>query len=328
MLSVLSTIAPMFVLLGLGMIAGFAPRFRSAQAGLNAFVFTFALPAFLFVAVTNAPIRDGVPLAFVGISLGATALVYALVHLGAFLVRGRGSAGRAGLAPGPLAVASTYGNVGYLGVPIVLSVAGPGAALGAALGQLLHNLLFMVGYPLLKSIRGGTARGGREGERGVWRLLWRLAKGSLLLNPVVLAVVAGAAVNLLDIVVPTVLAASFEMLGGAAVPAAMFAVGLTIKPALAGMRSGAVSVAGVAVASVVKLVALPLLTILAVALFGGGLAPQWVASAVIMAAMPVSSTASVIVFEYDGDVRLVGAATLVTSVAALVTIPLVLSVAG
>ncbi|RKQ83784.1 hypothetical protein U746_3081 [Mycolicibacterium mucogenicum 261Sha1.1M5] len=323
MLSVLSTIAPMFVLLGVGMVAGFAPRFRSAQAGLNAFVFTFALPAFLFVAVTNAPIRDGVPLAFVGISLGVTALVYALVYLGAFLVRGRGN-----LAPGPLAVAATYGNVGYLGVPIVLSVAGPGAALGAALGQLLHNMLFMVGYPLLKSIRGGATGGDGDRGRGGWTLFWRLAKGSLLLNPVVLAVAAGAVVGLLDLAVPAVLTASLEMLGGAAVPAAMFAVGLTIKPAFEGLRSGSVSIVGVAVASAVKLVGLPLVTLLAVVLFGGGLAPQWVASAVIMAAMPVSSTASVIVFEYDGDVRLVGATTLVTSVIALVTIPLILSVAG
>ncbi|MGO2140158.1 MAG: AEC family transporter [Leucobacter sp.] len=325
MLSVLSTIAPMFVILGAGMVAGFAPRFRSAQAGLNAFVFTFALPAFLFVAVTSAPIRDGVPLAFVGISLGVTALVYALVHFGAMFVRGHSGTRRANVDPGPLAVAATYGNVGYLGVPIVLSVAGPGAALGAALGQLLHNMLFMVGYPLLKSIRGGSSPGGGG---GIWALLWRLAKGALLFNPVVLAVVAGMAVGLLDLTVPAVLSASLEMLGGAAVPAAMFAVGLTIKPALEGMRSGSVSVAGVAVASAVKLVALPLLTFTAVAVFGQGLASQWALSAVIMAAMPVSSTASVIVFEYDGDVRLVGATTLVTSVVALVSIPIILSLAG
>lgn len=335
MLHVLSVIAPMFILLGVGMAAGFAPRFQSAQAGLNAFVFYFSLPAFLFVAVTNAPIRDGVPLAFVWISLGVTALVFALVHVVAWAVRAASASKAAGLMPGPMAVAATYGNVGYLGVPIVMSVIGHEAALGAALGQLLHNMLFMVGYPLLRSLRGGTP-GGTPGDspdgggtlRAVGALLWRVAKGALLLNPVVLGVVAGVLVGALGIELPGVVTASISMLGQAAVPAAMFAVGLSIKPALAGMRSGHIPVSAVAIASAVKLGVLPLATFAAVLVFGADLAPQWVGAAVIMAAMPVSSTASIIVFEYDGDVRLVGATTLVTSVVAVVTIPLVLLLLG
>lgn len=335
MLNVLSIIAPMFILLGVGMLAGFAPRFQSAQAGLNAFVFYFSLPAFLFVAVTSAPIREGVPLAFVWISLGVTALVFALVHVAAGLLRRVLTTESAGLVPGPLAVAATYGNVGYLGVPIVMSVVGPEAALGAALGQLLHNMLFMVGYPLLRSLRSGSAGAGAAQGAGsstsvaaVGALLWRVAKGALLLNPVVLGVIAGVLVGVLRIELPGLVTASISMLGQAAVPTAMFAVGLSIKPALAGMRSGNIPVSAVAAASAVKLVVLPLATFAAVLVFGGDLAPQWVGAAVIMAAMPVSSTASIIVFEYDGDVRLVGATTLVTSVFAVVTIPLVLLLIG
>lgn len=319
----------MFVLLGVGIAAGFTPRFQRAQAGLNAFVFYFSLPAFLFVAVTSAPIHEGVPLAFVTVSLGVTTVVFALVHLAGSLVR-RYLGRRAGrLDPGPLAVAATYGNVGYLGVPIVLSVLGPGAALGAALGQLLHNMLFMVGYPLWSSLRGGGAqRSGARRTESVGALVWRIAKGSVVLNPVVLAVIAGVAVSLLRVRLPGVLMVSVEMLGQAAVPTAMFAVGLSIKPALEGMRSGSVPILAVASAGAVKLVVLPVATLAAVALFGGGLGAQWVGAAVIMAAMPVSSTASIIVFEYDGDVRLVGATTLVTSVFAVVTIPVVLALLG
>ncbi|GAA1323346.1 AEC family transporter [Leucobacter albus] len=363
MLHVLSIIAPMFMLLGVGMLAGFAPRFQSAQAGVNAFVFYFSLPAFLFVAVTSAPIRDGVPGAFVWVSLGVTALVFALVHLAATVLRRVLGSTRAGLVPGPLAVAATYGNVGYLGVPIVLSVVGPEAALGAALGQLLHNMLFMVAYPLLRTLGGGRrepgvgtggglddatagvgggggavsvvadgpgagARGGASHRSGaladVAALMWRVAKSALLLNPVVLGVVAGIVVGLWGIELPGVVTASISMLGQAAVPAAMFAVGLSIKPALAGMRSGSIPVSAVAAASAVKLAVLPLATLVVATALSGQLAPEWIATAVIMAAMPVSSTASIIVYEFDGDVRLVGATTLVTSVLAVVTIPFVL----
>lgn len=317
----------MFVLLGAGMAAGFSPRFVEAQAGLNAFVFYFSLPAFLFVAVMRAPISDGVPLAFVGISLGVTALVFAAVYGVAMAASRIGGRADGGLTAGPLAIAATYGNVGYLGVPIVLSVIGPGAALGAALGQLLHNVLFMVGYPIFKSV-GRNGEAGLRESGGIGALLWRVAKRSVLLNPVVLAVVAGVWVSLSGMTLPGVAVASVEMLGGAAVPAAMFAVGLSIKPALEGIRSGRVRIGAVASASLVKLLALPLLTLVACLLFGGGLNAQWIGAAVIMAAMPVSSTASIVVFEYDHDVRLVGATTLVTSVFAIATIPAVLMLLG
>ena len=325
MLATLSTIAPLFILLGVGMVAGFSRRFHRAGEGLNAFVFYFSLPAFLFTAAANAPISDGVPLPFVWIPLGVTSALFSLVFLLAGMRR-RYSSGRGiGAAPGPLGVAATYGNVGYLGIPIAMSVLGPGVALGAALGQLLQNVLFMVGYPLVKSLGAGPPAEGGGRARGLRRMLWRVAKRSVLLNPVTLSAIAGVSVSMLRIELPEALSASLEMLGAAAVPTAMFAVGLTIKPAFAGIRSGGISLTAVLLASAVKLVVLPLVT-LGVALgLGGGLAPQWIAVAVIMAAMPVSSTASIIVFEYDGDARLVAATTLVTSILAVLTIPVVIA---
>lgn len=327
MLHVLGIIAPMFLLLGVGMAAGFSERFRSAQPGLNAFVFYFSLPAFIFIAVANAPLNDAVPLASIAISLGVTALVFAIAYLGAIAinrVRKRPD-DVAGVAPGAFAIASTYGNVGYLGVPIVLSVLGPEAALGAALGQLLHNVLFMVGYPLMKTL-GRETRARAAG--GIGMLLWRVAKRSVVFNPVVLSVVAGVIVGVTEVRPPAVITASIEMLGNAAIPTAMFAVGLTIKPAWEGFRTRSVSPGGVAVATVLKLAVLPLATLAAVLLMGDALSPQWGAAAVIMAAMPVSSTANIVAFEYDGDSRLVGATTLVTSVLAVATIPLIIGLLG
>ncbi len=325
MLHVLGIIAPMFLLLGVGMAAGFSERFRSAQPGLNAFVFYFSLPAFIFVAVANAPLNDGVPLSFIAISLGVTALIFALAYLGAGIAYRIRKTPAENVMPGAFAIASTYGNVGYLGVPIVLSVVGPEAALGAALGQLLHNVLFMVGYPLLKTF-GVQARGRKGGS--VWRMLWLVAKKSVVFNPVVLSVVAGVIVGLTEVPLPAVISGSIEMLGQAAVPTAMFAVGLTIKPAWEGIRSRSVPPLGVAAATVVKLCVLPLATLAVVLMLGDSLSPEWGAAAVIMAAMPISSTANIVVFEYDGDSRLVGASTLVTSVLAVATIPVIISLLG
>lgn len=325
MLHVLSIIAPLFVLLGVGIAAGLTKRFQGAHAGLNAFVFYFSLPAYIFVAVANAPMSDGVPLEFIWLSLGATAAVYFLMYFAAVAQRKLAKSREHRVIPGPFAIASTYGNVGYLGVPIVMSVYGPDAALAAALGQLLHNVLFMVGYPLLKSLGGGKATDGGSQLAAIGGILWRVAKRSVLLNPIVLSVVAGVLVSLLDIPVPEVLNKSIEMFGNAAVPAAMFAVGLTVKPAFEGVMSGGVSIPAVIIASVVKLLVLPLATLGIALLFTGELSPLWIAAAVVMAAMPVSSTSSIVVFEYDGDVRLVAAVTVVTSVFAILTVPIVIA---
>ncbi len=324
-LEVLAVIAPLFVLLGVGIAAGFSKRFQSAQAGLNAFVFYFSLPAYIFVAVANAPMNNGVPLGFIALVLGATTLVYFAAYAASLIQRKFSRAREHRVIPGPFAIAATYGNAGYLGIPIVMSVYGPDAALGAAIGQLLHNVLFMVGYPLLKSF-GSAAQGKPEQRwRGIGDVLWRVCKRSILLNPIVLSVVAGVLVSMLEIRVPEVLSLSIEMFGNAAVPAAMFAVGLTVKPAFEGMATGGVSIGAVLSASVIKLLVLPLATLGIAMLFGGELAALWIAIAVVMAAMPVSSTASIVVFEYDGDTRLVAAVTLITSLVATVTIPIIIA---
>lgn len=73
MLEIALLVAPLFVLLGIGMAAGFAQRFRSAQAGLNAFVFNFALPA-------HSPSRSGARRA-----CGRGSALGALLHMDAAL---------------------------------------------------------------------------------------------------------------------------------------------------------------------------------------------------------------------------------------------------
>ena len=332
MLEIALLVAPLFVLLGIGMAAGFAQRFRSAQAGLNAFVFNFALPAFILMALAEAPVSDGVPLAFVvtsfvvpgalAFAVGGAARLWSRVRARRAAAHGRGASDSGAVAPGPLAIASTYGNVGYLGVPIVLSVVGPQAALAAALGQLLHNVLFMVGYPLLKALQHRRHGVDEAAKTGLFELVWRVFTRAVLVNPVMISVVLGLILGALPVTMPDVFRESLGMLGQAAVPAAMFAVGLSIKPAFEGMRSGAVPVTAVLIASTVKLAVLPAVTIVVLLAFGASLGSSWIAAAVIMAAMPVSSTASILVFEYDGDARVTSATTLVTSVVAVITIPL------
>lgn len=105
------------------------------------------MPAFLFSAVAFAPGAQGVPVAFVLIAFGVTAAV-TCVTWGIARIGFRGYPHVAA----PLTLAAGYGNVGYLGVPIALSVLGEQAGLVAAVGQLIHNLMFMLGYPAIRAM--------------------------------------------------------------------------------------------------------------------------------------------------------------------------------
>lgn len=130
MLEALEAIGPLFAVLAVGGLASFLPQMREAESSLTAFVLYFALPAFLFTAVATAPVNDGVPWTFIAIAFGATSVVSVLTW-----TIGRLSGSKSRTLAEPLALSASYGNVGYLGVPIALSILGPEAGLAAAMGS-------------------------------------------------------------------------------------------------------------------------------------------------------------------------------------------------
>lgn len=69
MLTVLCTVAPLFITLGFGFAAGFLAKFRTIQAGLNTFTFYVGLPALLFSTISTAPATTGV--SWLGLSIAA-----------------------------------------------------------------------------------------------------------------------------------------------------------------------------------------------------------------------------------------------------------------
>lgn len=320
MATVLQAVLPLLLLIWVGFFASASRRVADAEAGLNTFVLWFALPAFLFSAVAEAPIDQGVPIWFFVVSMAVPTVCFAVTWAGLALSnRSRGAARAAALAAG-------YGNVGYLGVPVVISVLGPEAGLAAGLGQLGPNLLFMVGYPVIAALSTNNpeqaAAGGDGEQESLARRLGAVVRRALLLNPVALAVLAGVLVGLAPWGLPPVLGSLVDLFSAAAVPAALFAIGLALRPALRGLRSGDVPVTAVAAATAVKMLLLPGLTIAALMLLGADLTSMWAAAAVLMATMPTSATAYLLAAEHDGR-RGLGASTVFTSsTVSMVLLPL------
>ena len=267
---------------------------RDAAVPLNSFVYFFALPAFLFDAVAHAPRGTALP---VGFFLLAFVLPFATSAATYLLARRKFSTELAG----QLSITVSYGNVGYFGFPIILAVLGPAAALPAALGQQIYNLIYMIGFPILRASSDHRAR-----RRAILRA------GPL--SPFVIALVLGLIVYLARWELPAPIATTVSLLGGATIPVALFAIGLALG-------EGGLSLTPMVISTLIKNLGLPLIT------WGAALlllpaAPVAVGALVLLAAMPTGVVSFNMAQQHDSDARPVAVAVAMSTVLALLTVPL------
>lgn len=244
MIEMLGVIAPLFVLILLGFAAGFATRFREAIPYLNAFVFYFALPCFIYTSITAAPSVGSFPLAVPLIVLTVTpALAVGLYYLC------RGLGGLSKDLAAPVSLAGSFGNVGYFGIPISIGLLGPEAGLTAGIVHMVHNIFFMNGYPLVRTAVLTRAREGSAGSFGeLWRgQLWPILRRGLLLNPVFWFMVLSLVVVLTPFGMPDLFNEPVAMLREHSGSAGPVLCGAGPSSSFAGVRSGAVPLLAVGI---------------------------------------------------------------------------------
>ena len=154
MQTILNTALPFFALIFCGYGAG---RFRLLSevsiAGVNAFVFYFALPAFIFSLLATSPLADVVNVPFVAAYLGTGLVVFAVAAvLGRLLFKVRRS--EAALQGS----AAVLGNTGYMGIPLVAAAFGDRAAIPLVLGLTLEaTVLIPLTIILIEAQKGFDA---------------------------------------------------------------------------------------------------------------------------------------------------------------------------
>jgi len=225
-MSTVTTIAlPIFALV----FAGYgARRLRFLEdvsiAGLNGFVYWFALPALLCVKVAQTPILGMFDWRLLAAYHAGGLTVFALAILTGRLLWGHRVA-----TLGIQGLAAAFGNVGYMGLPLLLAAFGPAATLPAVL-VVVSDILVTVSLDVA-ILEAGSGHGG--GGLGALRAV----AGGLVRNPLVLAPAAGALLSVTGVALPASLRAFGELLGSAALPCALFAlgaslVGAAVSPAL------------------------------------------------------------------------------------------------
>ncbi|MDD7941472.1 AEC family transporter [Actinomycetospora lutea] len=309
----LSRILPVFAVIAVGAVAGRFERFGERTAAvLNDLVYWVALPALIFVSVAGADLSAGVPASALLASAAVVVVAYALGWAAARVVR------RPPREAHAVGLVASWGNVGYLGIPLTVAVLGPATAFAASLTSTLHTALAISVFLVAVTLDG---RGrGEEGAVALPALLARRVLG----NPVVVGIVAGVAVALLGVRLPPPVATTIGLLGDLAAPGGLFALGILLRGAVGSLRGSRAPWGPIGAAVAIKLLVMPALALGAAVLFG--VPAPWGAVLVVMAALPDAATVFVLTAQYRAWYRESTAVVVITTVLSLVTLPLVVLV--
>ncbi|WP_419740752.1 AEC family transporter [Ruegeria sp.] len=294
---------PFFVIIGLGYWAGRTRFFtEEATAYLTKFVFFFALSAMLFRFAATLPFAEIFNGRLIIGYLIGTLAVYALASLVAW-IRGLDIPTAAVEAQ-----CAAIGNVGFLGLPMLAMLLSE-----AAIGPVM--LILAVDLVVFSSLIVILINGGRDGKLTVKTL--RLIGVGLLKNPMIVSISAGLTWSALQIPVPGPMNDFLTILGGAATPGALFAIGAS----LAGKSAERVQIAGWL--SFCKLIVHP--ACVAVALLW--LVPVDTFSATVAiaaAALPVAGNVYMLAAHYGVAPHRASAAILLSTAASILTVPLII----
>lgn len=308
--AVVDVALPVFAVMAAGWLAGRTRLLGPASSeALNAFVYWFALPPLLFLSMAQVPLARIFAWDYIAVlCLGMVATAVPAALVGRYVFANRGG------ALSLHTMVALFANTGYMGIPLFLAAFGPEGTLPAIIATVINGAV-VTGLAIFAVDFGENA------AAGVGRALLRAGR-AVATGPLLLAPLAGIAWQAAGLPLPAALVNLAGLLGAAAGPCALFAMGLFLvgKP----LAAGAGEVGWLVVA---KLLVQPLAT-WALALWLIPLDAEWLRGAVLMAALPTGALAFVVAQRYGIYVQRSSAAILATTIASVVTLSALLAVLG
>ena len=211
---------------------------------------------------------------------------------------------------GAIGFALMFGNVGFMGYPVVASIFGPEAVFYAAVLNVVNTFaVFTLGTILI------TGKNEVEGERFQKKVLYS--------TPMLAAYLTMAIVALEIDNIPAVVSQPLSMLGAITVPAALLIIGssmshLSLRTML-GNRT-------VYATTLLRLVLMPVGVHYLMRLVGFD--PFVVNINTLVIAMPVATYGTILCLKYKKDTTMITEVTFVTTLLAMVSIPLLVTLLG
>lgn len=295
---------PFFAIIGLGYWAGRIRFFsEEATAYLTKFVFYFALSAMIFRFAANLQLAEIFNGRLVLGYLCGTAVVYCIATI-------VGLSRKLDVPTAAIeAQCAVIGNVGFLGLPMFVMLFGE-----ASIGPMM--LILATDLIIFSSLIVILINGGRDGRLSV-SILRTIALG-LVRNPMIVSIVLGLTWSGLALPIPEPMNDFLSILGGAATPGALFAIGAS----LASKSAERVEVA--LWLTFCKLILHPIFVGIGVLI----LFPLDTYSAIIVvsaAAMPVAGNVYMLAQHYGIAPHRVSAAILFSTAISILTLPVIMS---
>ena len=300
MLEVITTIAPIFIIIFLGAFLRAKGFFTDIfLAAANGLIYYVAIPAMIFRVIAKTSFADDFNLLLMMGTLIPVALTVAIGLLVARALK---------LKPfqrGTFAQISYHCNFGYIGLAVAYYYLGEQglakASVVAGFLGLFQNVLSVVVLGTAQTAQKGLSKH----KTGYWIR-------SICFHPVILSTLAGILFSLAKLSLPVVLDKTLDMLGNIALPMALLIVGASLS--LKSLRdTGLIAAIGAAF----KLVLLPTIGTLMFWLFD--LAAEEYLPALILLAAPTATMAYVMGREMGGDPELASTAISVSTLGSAIT---------
>ena len=303
MLMIFLQTLPFFAIIALGYGAGRTGFFNEdATKYLTKFVFFFALSAMIFRFAANIELSEVWDARLIAAYLWGTAFVYGIATIVGFL-RNLNVATNAIEAQ-----CAVIGNIGFLGIPMLTLILGE-AAVGPIMMMLAVDLIIFSSLVVI------LITGSQDGQMSI-RILETVGL-RLVKNPMIVAMTLGLLCSGFDLTIPVPLNEFLAILGGAATPGALFAIGAS----LATKSAERIEVAGWL--TFCKLVLHPAFVAFG-ALFLFSVDPYSAAVLIAAASLPVAGNVYMLAQHYSVAPQRVSAAILVSTAISIFTVSLVI----
>ncbi|MEQ1752696.1 MAG: AEC family transporter [Micropepsaceae bacterium] len=300
MTNVVTALLPVFAIIALGCILRSVRLLTDEQwRSVERLTYFVLFPCFLFGAIAFANF-SGEPIGRLALGLSGAMLVMAAITYAFRPVLSLSGAAFSSLFQGAVRWNS------YVALGAISAVLGPK---GLALVAIAVAVMVPLANALCVMVLMHHAS---EKEASPWLLLKQM-----LQNPLILACLAGIVFQVLGISLPAIAYTTIDLVGKAALPLGLLAVGASLD--FSDIRTRPVPII---VASILKLLVMPLL--LASGSFVLGITGAAQTAALICAAVPGAPSSYILARQLGGDAPLMAGITTTQTIAAMVTMPLIL----
>ena len=299
MISIFLQTAPFFLIVAIGYFSGkYKFLGKRGTDAITKFVFYFALSAMLFRFSSQLEISEIFDLKFVGCYVVATSILYLVVIVVSYF---SGTKFETAVFDAQIA---TVGNTGFLGIPLLATLVG-----SQSVGYVM--MILATDFAIFGTLIVVLIMVSRDQSWGI-RLLRPIAKG-LFQNPMIVSFSLGIFWGYSDYQTPKFFSEFLVILGQAATPGALFAIGASLSFRKIDDPKSAFWL------SFLKLVAHPFLVgIMALYLFY--IEPYAAAVMVITAALPVAGNTFMLAQHYKIDPERISAAILLSTLFSALTV--------